>query len=292
MQIKDILQEKAKDILTEETLTQIQEAFDEKVKLQVEAALVRQDDEYSTKLENLLEAIDIDHTKKLDKVVEAIDKNHAGKMITVVERYSKALTGEADTFKNVVINKVSKYLDVYLEKLTPQKSINEAVKNKRAAKMLSEMRSVLAIDAALQKNSIRGAIKEGKKRIDESTSKVDTISATLDKLTKENAVLKAQLTLEQKCLDLPDDKSAFCKKVLGNKSHKFIVENFDYTLKMFDKNHDEHLEVLHEQAKNQNMVTKEVDRPAPQVLNESAKGANNKGNDPYFSAYLGELNKY
>jgi len=287
--ITDILQEKAQDILTEDTLQQIEEAFNKKVQLHVEAALVKQDDEYAAKLEHLLEAIDLDHSKKLDKVVEAIDKNHAEKMIAVVEKYSKALTTEAAEFKNDIVNKVSKYLDIYLEKLVPQKSINEAVKNKRANKMLSEMRKVLAVDAALQKQAIKDAIVDGKSRIDESTAQVDEMGATLDKLAKENAVLKAQLTLESKCSDLSEDKAAFCKKVLTGKSAKFINENFDYTLKMFDKNHEEHLEVLHEQAKRQNSVSKDVDRPT-QVLKESRQPV--KEENPYFNAYLGELNKY
>jgi len=287
--ITDILQEKAQDILTEDTLQQIEEAFNKKVQLHVEAALVKQDDEYAAKLEHLLEAIDLDHSKKLDKVVEAIDKNHAEKMIAVVEKYSKALTTEAAEFKNDIVNKVSKYLDIYLEKLVPQKSINEAVKNKRANKMLSEMRKVLAVDAALQKQAIKDAIVDGKSRIDESTAQVDEMGATLDKLAKENAVLKAQLTLESKCSDLSEDKAAFCKKVLTGKSAKFIKENFDYTLKMFDKNHEEHLEVLHEQAKRQNSVSKDVDRPT-QVLKESRQPV--KEENPYFNAYLGELNKY
>jgi len=287
--ITDILQEKAQDILTEDTLQQIEEAFNKKVQLHVEAALVKQDDEYAAKLEHLLEAIDLDHSKKLDKVVEAIDKNHAEKMIAVVEKYSKALTTEAAEFKNDIVNKVSKYLDIYLEKLVPQKSINEAVKNKRANKMLSEMRKVLAVDAALQKQAIKDAIVDGKSRIDESTAQVDEMGATLDKLAKENAVLKARLTLESKCSDLSEDKAAFCKKVLTGKSAKFINENFDYTLKMFDKNHEEHLEVLHEQAKRQNSVSKDVDRPT-QVLKESRQPV--KEENPYFNAYLGELNKY
>ena len=287
--ITDILQEKAQDILTEDTLQQIEEAFNKKVQLHVEAALVKQDDEYAAKLEHLLEAIDLDHSKKLDKVVEAIDKNHAEKMIAVVEKYSKALTTEAAEFKNDIVNKVSKYLEIYLEKLVPQKSINEAVKNKRANKMLSEMRKVLAVDAALQKQAIKDAIVDGKSRIDESTAQVDEMGATLNKLAKENAVLKAQLTLESKCSDLSEDKAAFCKKVLTGKSAKFINENFDYTLKMFDKNHEEHLEVLHEQAKRQNSVSKDVDRPT-QVLKESKQQTEKE--NPYFKAYLGELGKY
>jgi CHASE3 domain sensor protein len=287
--ITDILQEKAQDILTEATLQHSEEAFTTKVQLPVEAALVKQDDEYAAKLEHLLEAIDLDHSKKLDKVVEAIDKNHAEKMIAVVEKYSKALTTEAAEFKNDIVNKVSKYLDIYLEKLVPQKSINEAVKNKRANKMLSEMRKVLAVDAALQKQAIKDAIVDGKSRIDESTAQVDEMGATLNKLSKENAVLKAQLTLESKCSDLSEDKAAFCKKVLTGKSAKFINENFDYTLKMFDKNHEEHLEVLHEQAKRQNSVSKDVDRPT-EVIKESTEQSGTE--NPYFNAYLGELGKY
>jgi hypothetical protein len=288
--ITDILQEKAQEILTEETLQQIEEAFNKKVQLHVEAALVKQDDEYAAKLEHLLEAIDMDHSKKLDKVVEAIDKNHAEKMISVVEKYSKALTTEAAEFKNDVVNKVSKYLDIYLEKLVPQKSINEAVKNKRANKMLSEMRKVLAVDSALQKQAIKDAIVDGKSRIDESTAQVDEMSATLNKLAKENSALKAQVTLESKISDLSEDKAAFCKKVLHGKSAKFINENFDYTLKMFDKNHEEHLEVLHEQAKRQNSVSKDVDRPA-EVISESTEQTAEDGS-PLFNTYLGELGKY
>ena len=109
--ITDILQEKAEGILTEDTLQAIENAFNNKVKLHVESALVKQDDEYSTKLEHLLEAIDIDHTKKLDKVIEAIDKNHGDKLISVVKKYSHAINEEATTFKKDLVNKVSKFLD-------------------------------------------------------------------------------------------------------------------------------------------------------------------------------------
>jgi len=287
--IKDILQEKAEGILTEETLNRIEEAFNSKVKLHVESALVKQDDEYAAKLEHLLEAIDIDHSKKLDKVVEAIDKNHSDKMIKVVEKYSKALTTEANEFKTDIVNKVSKYLDIYLEKLVPQKSINEAVKQKRSANLLSELRKVLAVDAALQRESIKEAIVDGKNRIEESSSKVEEMNDIINKLYKDNQALKTRLTLEEKCVDLSKDQAVFVKKVLGGKSAKFINENFEYTLKMFDKNYEEHLEVLHEQAKKQNSVSKEVDRPV-EMITESKESK--VDSDPFFNAYLGELNKY
>ena len=288
--ITDILQEKADGILTEGTLKAIENAFNKKVGLHVEAALVKQDDEYSAKLEHLLEAIDVDHTGKLDKVVNAIDKNHGQKLINVVEKYSRAINEEAVTFKRDVVHKVSKYLDIYLEKLVPQRSINEAVKNRRSARVISQMRKVLAIDAALQRDSVKDAIIDGKIRIDESTNRVNESSAKLERLQKENALLKSRITLEERTNDLPEDKANFCKKVLSGKSAKFITENFDYTLKMFDKNHEEHLEVLHEQAKSQNTVTKDVDRP---IIEERVQQPQEQyGDHKPLETYMGELGKY
>ena len=288
--ITDILQEKANGILTESTLKQIENAFNKKVSLHVESALVKQDDEYSAKLEHLLEAIDVDHTSKLDKVVGAIDKNHGEKLISVVEKYSRAINEEAHTFKSDLVGRVSKYLDLYLEKLVPQQNINEAVKNRRSNKVLREMRRVLAVDAALQKNSIKDAILDGKTRIDESVEKLDESTAIVERLQRENAALKSRLTLEEKVSDLPEDKVAFCKKVLHGKSYRFINENFDYTLKMFDKNHEEHLEVLHEQAKTQNTVTKDVDRP---IIEESGQAPSDDfEHHAPLGTYMGELGKY
>ena len=288
--ITKILQEKADGILTEDTLKAIETAFSKKVALHVESALVKQDDEYSAKLEHLLEAIDVDHTGKLDKVVGAIDKNHSEKFITVVEKYSKAINEEAVTFKNDLVGKVSKYLDIYLEKLVPQRSINAAVKNRKSNKVLHEMRRVLAVDAALQKDSIKGAIVDGKARIDASIDRLSESNAMLERLAKENAILKSRLTLEEKTANISEDKATFCKKVLNNKSAKFINENFDYTLKMFDKNHEEHLEVLHEQAKSQNTVTKDVDRP---IIEERVQQPQDKYADHRpLETYMGELGKY
>jgi hypothetical protein len=112
----------------------------------------------------------------------------------------------------------------------------------------------------------------------------------LERLQKENALLKSRITLEEKTSDLPEDKANFCKKVLSGKSAKFITENFDYTLKMFDKNHEEHLEVLHEQAKSQNTVTKDVDRP---IIEERVQQPQDQyaGHKP-LETYMGELGKY
>ena len=88
--VVDVLKEATKDILSEQTLNEIQQAFeasvDEKVKIHVEKALIEQDEDHSTKLESLVEAIDKDHVAKLNKVVAAIDENHSGKLQSIVEK--------------------------------------------------------------------------------------------------------------------------------------------------------------------------------------------------------------
>ena len=70
--------------LSEESMTEIQNAMENKVKAKVEIhvqkALTEQDELYSNKLKQLLEAIDKDHSAKLEKVVEAIDADRTVKL--------------------------------------------------------------------------------------------------------------------------------------------------------------------------------------------------------------------
>ena len=85
--IKSILKEATQDLLSEDVLKEIEDAFNttvsEKVQIHVTKALTEQDEDYSKKLEHLLEAIDADHTNKLEKVVDAIDANHAEKLMSI-----------------------------------------------------------------------------------------------------------------------------------------------------------------------------------------------------------------
>jgi hypothetical protein len=175
---QEMLKEVTKDILSEDSLGQIQEAFDsavqERVDLHVEKALVEQDDVYSGKLETLLEAIDSDHCAKLEQLVEAIDTNHAQKLQHIVKRYKTSLNEEATTLKESLIDNISNYLELYVEKAIPTKQMTEAVNNKRATDVLKELREVLAVDELLAKEKVKSAIQDGKKRIDESTARAES----------------------------------------------------------------------------------------------------------------------
>ena len=115
-----MLKEAVGELLTQETLDAIQEAFDKSVEtkadelssLRVEKALVEQDEDHAEKLEKLLEAIDKDHSGKLNRVLKAVNENHAHKLQQVVKKYSSDVVEEAGKFKDDLVTRVSNYLDI------------------------------------------------------------------------------------------------------------------------------------------------------------------------------------
>ena len=283
MKVKNILPDEATQILTEESLQVIESAFSKKLQLTVEAALTEQDDLYSKKLEQLITAIDKDHTTKLKRVVEAVDKNNANKLVKVIKKYERELTTEAKNFKTTLTEAISNYLEEFLDEAIPTEAINEATKNRTAREVLGNLRKVLAIDSALMSESVQGAVIDGKNQIDTLTKQVDTLS-------KENALIKesyfktkASLLLETKTSNLSEKKKEYIKRVLGDKSPKFIEENYDYTLRLFDKKEKENIDILREEA----FKTRCVRADAP-VLRETIK----ENKQISGNSYLTELQKY
>lgn len=289
--ITALLKEATKDLLTEETLKSIQQSFDgavnERTQIHIEKALLEQDNEYASKLEKLIAAIDKDHTNKLNRVVEAIDINHSNKLRMIVEGYEKALTSEATKFKAETVNTLSKYLDLYLEEKIPTASVNEAVENKRAFLVLDEVKKILAVDQAMAQDSIREAVVDGKKTIDELTKALNEVTAKNKKLEESYHTTKSDLLIEQKISVLPEEKKQYMKKMLDSKSPKYVSENFDYILGLYDKNEQETLEVLKEQATKQSVS---ANAELPRVVEEKAEVSGEA--HPVLTSYMSELKKY
>jgi len=266
--IQTILKEATKDLLTDETLKAISEAVEkkaeEKVALAVEAALVQQDEDYSTKLEKVLEAIDADHTAKLEKIVGRIDELHAkqfaeaiqkldedrtAKLAHVVKLYESQLKNGADHFKKTVVENVSSYLELYLDKAIPAQQIQEATLNTRNTKIIDEIKRLVSLDETFINESVKEALLDGKKQIDEAVAKAAEAQKGAQLLSEKVQKLEANLLLERKSSTLPANKKSYVQRVLAEKDAKFINENFNYVLEMFDKREEENLEVLKESTK-------------------------------------------
>lgn len=290
MDMKDILKKFTNDLLSEEALTEITNAFEsavnEKVKVHVEKALVEQDEDYASKLQKLLSVIDEDHTKKLVNVVEAIDKNHAAKFKAVVKKFNGEMTQQAQLFKEEMINNISTYLEAYIDETIPAEKINEAISNKRANVVLEQIREILGVNAALAQKSIKSAIVDGKRQIDEAVQKLEAAQNELEVLKEQNEKLNATLVLEKKTAGLSDKRKSYINKVMFGKSAQFITENIDYALGLFDKTESERLQQLRTEAAT--VTTEQVDRP---VIEEQVVAPRNEAVQ-HMSPYLKELNKF
>ena len=257
------LPEQAEEVLTEDSVKEIETAIEEKIQLSVEAALTNQDELYAEKLEELVGAIDKDHTSKLKRVVEAVDHNNANKLIKVVKRYENELNGHANNFKSTLVESISDYLGEYLEESVPTQAFEEATKNRTAREVLGNLRKVLAVDSTLMSESVKEAVMDGKTQIDQ-------LNAKITKLTKQNRALsenykttKANLILESKTASLSESKKSYLHKILSDKTPEFIEENFDYTAKLFDNKEKERLTVLKEEAYKKRKV--KTDAPVQQI---------------------------
>jgi hypothetical protein len=292
MDIKKQLKKVTKELLSEEALNEIQMAFEnaveEKAKLHVASALVKQDNDYANKLSNLLEVIDKDHTSKLKKVVKAIDENHSQKLKTIVEKYQTALVNEAGSFKSNIINDVSTYLDAYVDEALPKAQIDEAVKNRKATIILEQLKDFLGVDTAVSKKAVRSAIIDGKKQIDEANNKLEVIQREYSLLREKYDTVASDLLLEKKVTGLNGKKKDYITRLMKGKSAQFINENFDYALNLFNKNESERLSELKESAIKQS-VTKEVD--VPRVIEEK-RTSTHREEEVQMSPYLKELSKY
>ena len=286
--IKKILGEATNGALNEEVLSEIEKVFESKindrVEIHVEKALHEQDELYSSKLEELVEKIDVDHTNKLERVVEALDSDRASKLKLVIEKYENALNEDASKFKSDLVETISDYLDVYLEEVVPAESVKEAVKNTKAVKVLESLRSHLAVDSALEKESIKEAVVDGHNQINEANEKLESVVKENANLKEELDTTKAKYLLESKTAKLDSKARKFVEKAFEGKDVQFIKENFDYTVKLFKKKEQNRLETLKEEAYSAmdkvDVIYEDVQEK--EVIKESTQ----------LTPYMDELSKY
>lgn len=288
--IKQLLKEATKDLLTAETLTAIEESVnskaDEKAKLQVEAALVAQDEKHSQMLTSLMEKMDTDYTNKLQKLIDRVDESYAAKLLKVkgiydakVSKLNNQLNESAEKYINTLNSKIDTFLESKIDEVVPEIKLNEAIENVRAVKILEQIRSLVGINESDVSSEVKAAMIDGKKQIDESKSQLDTVIKENTELKQKINQKEADLLLEQRTIKLPLKKRTYVKKAFEGKDIAFIKENFDYVSKMFDST-----EVL-ETTKAHASATKVADKvDTNMVITESKKSED--FSNPMMEEYL------
>lgn len=291
MKIKDLLNDDVKKILSEESLIAIQNAFDGKVQLAVESALEEQDEIYAEKLQTLIQSIDVDHTTKTKRIIESVDKNNASKLVKVIKMYERDRTNDSRKFKKTLISDISKYIDEYISECISTDDLKKAVKNKSAYDVLDNLRNVLAVDSIMMKESIQTAVLDGKTKIDKLAEENKELRTQFKALYEANEQVKKELFLESKLAKFPENKKKFISKALVDKPLEFIEENFDYTVRLFDRSETSKLKVIKEQAIENRTVKPDFVKTPQKVVSESINTNSDEAGDPYVSE-LSKVRKF
>jgi hypothetical protein len=286
MKIKDLLNKDAVEVFSESSLDAIQEAFDTKVNLATESALIAQDELYAKKLDTLIKTIDKDHTAKMKKIVEAVDQDRAQKLLKVVKKYERTLNEDASQYKQQLVGAVSAYLDEFLEESISTEDLATAVKNKSAMGVLGKLRNVLSVGSVMMNESIQEAVLDGKSQITSLQEENAELKNKMKQLSESYNNVRVNALIEEKISSMDDDKKSFIRKTLKDKSFEFIKENFDYVSRLFDKKEKEKIKNITEDAKKKSANVDFIPK-TEKILNENLNTNESSGGD----IYLSELSK-
>ena len=297
MNIKALLEKLNKDVISEETANAIAEAFetavnekvDSRITLEVENATAKIDEDHATKLEKLLKVIDEDHTQKLSQVVDSINENHTEKLEVLSNFYKKCLNEKASEFSSKLISEISNFLDIALEKAIPASQLEEAVTNTYARKQLDTIRGLVGIDPDQLNTSIKGAITEGKTKIDELNGKLNESYKENETLLQKIRGVESKVMLDEKTKGMPSTKKDFIFKLLSDKDSSYIQENFNYVVEMFERSEEEATNDLAVEAKSR-AKTIDAKVPAAKLVTESNE-SNVTATSSYVGEYLNELKR-
>ena len=286
MKIKDLLNKDAVEVFSESSLDAIQEAFDTKVNLATESALIAQDELYAKKLDTLIKTIDKDHTAKMKKIVEAVDQDRAQKLLKVVKKYERTLNEDATQYKQQLVGAVSVYLDEFLEESISTEDLATAVKNKSAMSVLGKLRNVLSVGSVMMNESIQEAVLDGKSQITSLQEENTELKNKMKQLSESYNNVRVNSLIEEKISSMDDDKKSFIRKTLKDKSFEFIKENFDYVSRLFDKKEKEKIKNITEDAKKKSANVDFIPK-TEKILTENLNTNEPSGGD----IYLSELSK-
>lgn len=300
--MKDDLKKELKVIfedlkLDDASIDKIVQLFNENVEAKanarVEIALQEQDNAYSEKLKLFLEKLDTKHADKMKQIVEACENKYIKKLNLLKEAYDNKYKKQFIKFKDDIVNTNQTFINMYLNKLVPQKIVNESVIAKKNEKLINEMKKMLAISGATEREAIKDGIIQARKTIVESANEVNRLKSENRKLLNQINKQKRDTLLENKLSKVSPEKRDTLRKIFADKSIQQINEGFEYSSKLLSNRikkvkQQKYQEILQEKSKNGDLITHPVIEKQ-NVVNESINNYNNNAALTSMDDYVAEL---
>lgn len=271
----------------DKVLTLFENAVESKVKIATEVALNEQDEAYSKELKNLMTKLDEKHTAKLEEVVGVITENHTNKLQKIQKLYENHYKKEFNKFKNNLLKTNETFLEMYISKVMPDDVISEAVTVRKQAKLISEMKKMLALDTASTNNVVKEGILEAGKIIKESKEQINQLISEKAELENKIKSNERDILLNQKLNSVEASKRDTLRKIFKDADIEQINENFDYSSKLIDKQRKE----LKEELKNKNISQKKFIpfNNKPSIIAENVQQRQSVKENSIMNDYITEL---
>jgi hypothetical protein len=269
-----------------EKLKAILEKIDTEHTEKLQTVLEHIDTDHHAKLETLVEAIDEDHANKLQLTLDAIDSDHTVKLEEVVEFYENKFEGN-------IVEKVSDYLDTFLEEVAPEASAVDSIKLQRLEETVTQMKKLLVVSDDFVQTEISEAIIEAKETMDEKDAQINALLAEKIQLSKQIKKNEATELLESKTSGMNPAKAAFIAKFFEGSNVEEISEKLDEAVQAFEEDQEATRQELLEQAEAKTTVANKAKvqsaKSEEELITESRQRDGN-GNDP-MAGYVARIKK-
>lgn len=274
MKFEEVMAKLDESVFTPELKKEVTKAFNEAVDakvrkvvdLEVENALVKMDEDCSAKLKSLLEKMDAVHASRLETLVSAMDKDFTKKLYKVYEKYNTELHENAAALRAFFESAMSQYLDAYLDKAFPANIVQESVENTKAAKILSQIRDVVGLDADFMSESVKTAIKTAHDKIESLEEANRSLTEANTSLKEKSDANEAKLFLESRLAGANAEKRNFFLRRLSGKTNEEVQSNYAYVEEMYKRELRERQMLLREQAEGKTVsFSRKIDRPLQRV---------------------------
>ena len=274
----------------DKVLTLFENTVNSKVKIATDIALNEQDAAYAKELQNLITKLDEKHSAKLDEVINVINENHAMKLQKIQKLYENHYQKEFKKFKNNLVKTNESFIEMYINKVMPDNVISEAVTVRKQAKLISEMKKMLALDSASTNDVIKEGVLEAGKIINESKQQIEQLISEKAELENKIKANERDILLNNKLNSVEASKRDALKRIFKDADINTINENFDYSSKLIDKQRKE----LKEELKNKNISQKKFIpfNNKPSIIAENAQQKPSVKDTSIMNDYLSELTSH
>ncbi len=262
------------------TLSESIDRLDEEHCEKMKEVVAHIDTVHYNKMKTVLEAIDVDRVGKLNKIEERIDADHTAKLQNIINMYES-------NYSDNLIEKVSDYLDVYLEEVLPEEKAVNMAKVARYDDVFMEMRKLLVVTDEFVNSEIKEAVEDAKQQLDEKTDSINGLMLEKIAMSKTIERLEAKALLREKTETMTAGEKAYITKFFENADVTEINSNLNEAVRAYDN------DMSHKKAKLLSKVVK-TDIPVIQppikeiILNEGEPVFNE---DNMMDGFVSKINK-